>query len=310
MKSCSAALANFMENATTAFRVDLYTITLQGGAVLRWSGSTIPVEASIQVNQQPAGPYTWILGPPISDAGVQNSRGIQPGTVDINIYCGDGRFTVAGKDVRDFVFGLGLDGATVRIDRAYAASFSDMATVGPVGTFCRFSGRVSEPKELGQSQVVVTCTDWRDCLNTEYPKVGYQSSCNNTFGDANCGVDLASLTKSATVSVASSATNVVQSAIVAADDEFDLGTVTFTSGINAGIARSVKSTVLASDSITTTAPFPSVPQAGDAFNVCPGCALSIAACTSFQGAVPSGVPAMQRFLATPFVPPPSTGLPT
>ena len=312
MKSCSSALSSFLENTTSFFRADLYTITLVGGAVLRWSGASMPIKSSIQVDQASQGPYTWSLGPPIGDKGVQNARGVQPASVDIVIACGDGRFQVGGEDVRDFVFNLGFDGALIRIDRAYAASVSDMSVNGPVGSYCRFSGRYNEAKELGPTQVVVTATDWRDCLDTEYPKVEFQSSCNNVFGDANCGVQLSGIEVAGTVENTgpNTPTYFRSTATGLAVSDMNLGSVEFTSGLNAGLARSVVGYTPQFGAFGTSAPFPSAPSNGDTFTACPACPLTTAGCQRWQGAVPSHTPWQQRFRGTPFVPPPSTGLPT
>jgi hypothetical protein len=316
MKSAPSALAIFMENATTFFRADLYTFTLPSGLVLRWSGATVPVKASLQVLGTTTGPYEWLVGPPIGDQGVQSARGVAPGSVDVTLNCGDGRFQVGGVDVRDFAFGLGFDGALVRIDRAYAASVSDMTTIGPVGTYCRFSGRMSEPKELGQTQVVLTCTDFRDALDTDYPKATFQTSCNNTFGDAKCGVNLAALTVTGSVTNTGGTQTAAtfDTTLTQAGNYFQLGALTFTSGVNSGLSRSVKAYSQQGGGVLMQSPFPSIPQPGDTFSIVPGCLLSMGTsantCGSWQSAVPSGTPWQQRYRATPFVPPPTTGLPT
>ena len=312
MKSSSAALSSFMENATSFFRADLYTITLAGGAVLRWSGASLPIRSPIQVEQVSQGPYTFNLGPPIGDKGVQNARGVQPATVDIVVSCGDGRFTIGGEDVRDFAFGLGFDGALIRIDRAYAASVSDMAVNGPVGSFCRFSGRYSEAKELGPTQVVITATDWRDCLQTDYPNVAYQTSCNNNFGDANCGVELSQVLVKGTVENTGPNTPTYwrTTATGLAVSDMLLGSVTFTSGENEGEARSVIGYTPQYGAFDTSAPMPSAPANGDTFTACPACPLTMAGCQRWQPKVPSGTPWEPRFRGTPYVPPPPPGLPT
>jgi uncharacterized phage protein (TIGR02218 family) len=292
VKQASSNLIAFLDNATEYVRADLYTFTLNGGGVLRYCSANLPVSSQGQ---------TWNLGPPISDAGVQSSRGVSTATVDVTILGGDGRFTISGEDILDFIENFGLDGASARIDRAWAASWSDMYTTGPVGTHCRFSGYVSEAKELGQTQVVVTLSSWLDVLQTAYPPEVFQTSCLNVFCDATCGLNLASFTQTGHV-VSGVSQIAFDMDLVVADGFYNLGVVTFTSGPNAGVSRSVKASAASGNAIQLTAPLPAVPAAGDSFTISQGCGLSMAACQGFNN--------LGRFRGTPFIPPPSTGLPT
>lgn len=292
MKSAPTALADFLRDAAEFVRADLYSFTLTGGTVLRYASCGMPVSV---------GGETWNVGPPIQDAGVQSSRSVTVSTVDITVL-GDERFLVNGVQFLDFVENLGLDGATIRIDRAFAASWGAMASAGPVGTYCRFSGRFSEAKELGATQVVITASSFLDCLSSTFPAEVYQSSCLNTFGDANCGVNVAALAASGTVSAAPSTQTSFGTSLTAADGYFTLGALTFTSGANAGVSRSVQAYANAGGAVTLTAPVPAAPAPGDAFTVTPGCLLSMAACQGWNN--------LARFRGQPFIPPPSTGLAT
>jgi hypothetical protein len=309
MKSATTTLINFLDNATTYVRADLYTFTLNGGEVIRYTSANAPVTTTITVNGATQGPFTWNVGPPISDEGVQSSRGVNAASVDITINGGTGVWTVNGLDILDFIEGFGLDGAGVRIDRAWAPNWPTMFGSGPVGTHCRFSGLFSEAKELGETQAVVTVQDPRSVLQTQYPAEVYSTACLNTFGDANCGVNVAALTQSGTVTSATSQLAFAMNLTVA-DGYFTLGVVTFTSGANSGVSRSVKLSAASGNAITLTAPLPAAPSVGDAFTISPGCSLALSSAT------PNGCQQWQpatwqnRFRGQPFVPPPTTGLPT
>ena len=296
MKAASPALIAFLLDAQEFVRVDLYTFTLIGGGVLRYCSASLPVSS---------GGFTWNVGPPIQDGGVQSSRGVSASSVDITVL-GDERWLVNGEQFLDFVENFGLDGATVRIDRAFAASWLAMSQTGPIGAYCRFLGRFSEAKELGQTQVVIAATSYLDALSTDFPKEMYQTSCINAFGDANCGVNLAALTVTGTVQNTGETYTDFQSTLdTQPSDYFELGVVDFTSGVNAGVSRSVKAYDVEHGTFSVVAPLPGPPVAGDTFTACPGCKLSIASCQQFQ---PSTW--MQRFRGAPLIPPPSTGLPT
>jgi hypothetical protein len=309
MKAATTTLINFLENATTYVRADLYTFTLNGGEVIRYTSANAPVTTTITVNGVVQGPYTWNVGPPISDEGVQSSRGVNAASVDITINGGTGVWTVNGQDILDFIEGFGLDGAGVRIDRAWAPDWPTLFGSGPIGTHCRFSGLFTEAKELGETQAVVTVQDPRSVLQTQYPAEVYSTSCLNVFGDADCGVNVAALTQSGTVT-GSSSQLAFNMNLVVADGYFSLGVVTFTSGENAGISRSIKYSAASGNGVMLTAPLPAEPAVGDAFTISPGC------CLALSGAGPNGCQQWQpatwaeRFRGQPFVPPPTTGLPT
>jgi hypothetical protein len=309
MKAATTTLINFLENATTYVRADLYTFTLNSGAMLRYTSANAPVKASITVNGVVQGPYIWNVGPPISDEGVQSSRGVNAASVDITINGGTGVWTVNGLDILDFIEGFGLDGASIRIDRAWAPDWPTMFGSGPTGTHCRFSGLFSEAKELGETQAVVTVQDPRSVLQTQYPAEVYSTSCLNVFGDANCGVNVGALTQSGTV-IGASSQLAFNMNLAVADNYFTLGVVTFTSGENAGVSRSVKYSAAAGNGVMLTAPLPALPALGDTFTISPGCSLALSSTN------PNGCQQWQpstwqnRFRATPFVPAPTTGLPT
>jgi hypothetical protein len=252
------------------------------------------------------------VGPPISDEGVQSSRGVNAASVDITINGGTGVWTVNGVDILDFIEGFGLDGASVRIDRAWAPDWPTMFGSGPVGTHCRFSGLFTEAKELGETQAVITVQDPRSVLQTPFPAEVYSTSCLNVFGDANCSVNVAALTVTgAVISSGGTQTQVTfDTNLTQTSGYFTLGVITFTSGENAGLSRSIKTHSSGGGGIYVTAPLPAIPQPGDAFTISPGCSLALSS-SSPQGCQQWQPSTWQtRFRGQPFVPPPTTGLPT
>ena len=292
MKTAPIALTDFLLTATAWVRADLYSFTLANGAgVLRYASTDTPVSV---------GGVVFGLGPVCQDGGVDSQRGVHVATVDITLYA-DERHTVDGKPFLDFVEDYGLDGAAVTIERAFAASFADMAAKGPVGTYIRFAGRVSQAQALGATQVVVQASSWLDLLSTNLPADIYQSSCLNTLGDVRCGVALAAYAAPGAV-VGTATYTAFSSALPQPSGWFSLGKVAFTGGVNAGVAATVKS-FDGAGGFQLVAPLQSPPAAGDPFLAYPGCALSMADCTSkFAN--------LARFRGQPFIPAPSTGLPT
>ena len=291
MKTASLALTDFLLTAQSYVRADLYTLSLAGGGVLRYTSADTPITSNGQ---------TFALGPPCQDGGVKSSRGVTVSSVDIT-FLADDRHLVGDVQFLDFVEDLGLDGAAIRIDRAFAASWADMARTGPVGTYIRFSGRFSEAKALGQTGVVVTAASWLDLLSVNLPADVYQTSCLNSLGDPKCGVNLATYAVPGLVAGAGSLTT-LGSNLSQAADYFALGKLVFLTGANAGLARTIKA-YDGAGGFTLIAPLPSPPQAGDSFDAYPGCDLSMATCQArFAN--------LARFRGQPFIPAPSTGLPT
>jgi hypothetical protein len=122
-------------------------------------------------------------------------------------------------------------------------------------------------------------------------------------------VNVAALTQSGTV-IAASSQLAFNMNLVVANNYFTLGVVTFTSGENAGISRSIKYNSSDGNGVMLTAPLPAQPAVGDAFTISPGCSLALSStspngCQQWQPSTWA-----ERFRGQPFVPPPTTGLPT
>ena len=292
MKTASTALKDFLLTNSACVHADLYTFTLANGAgVLRYASTDTPVTAN---------GVTFGLGPLCQDGGVDSQRGVHVSTVDVTLYA-DERHTVNGKPFLDFVEDYGLDGAGVTIERAFAASFAAMASPGPIGTYIRLGGKVAGAQTLGATQVVVQAASWLDLLSANLPADTYQTSCLNTLGDTRCGVALAGYAVAGVVVAGTNATT-FSTALTQPAGWFSLGKVAFTGGANAGATVTVK-TYDSAGTFQLVAPLQATPQAGDAFTAYPGCALSMADCASkFAN--------LARFRGQPFIPAPSTGLPT
>lgn len=94
--------------------------------------------------------------------------------------------------------------------------------------------------------------------------------CANRFCDSNCTLNLATYTKTGTLTSVTSASVFTDTARTEADGEFDNGEFVFTSGSNAGLPFRTIDT-WASDTWTLRQPFPYVPQVGDAYSAVIGC---------------------------------------
>lgn len=286
MKSATGGLATFLLTAKSMVYADLYTITLNGGTIIRWTTHDFAVAYSGNTFQR---------GPAIMDNGVKSKRGVQVDTLDVTVYA-DAATQVSGTPFLTFVRRGGLDGATIKVERAMGSDFAS----GIGGGYIRFAGRISEIKSLSKTEVTLGCSSWLELLNVDMPTNIISAGCINTLYGAACGLNKATFAATGTASAGGTASTFGSSLTAQATGYFDLGYVLFTSGANAGLQRTVK-THVTGGSFTLTTALVAAPAAGDAFTAYPGCTHTQAICLSkFSN--------LANFRGMPFVPPPETAL--
>lgn len=104
----------------------------------------------------------------------------------------------------------------------------------------------------------------------------YGAECDAKLGDARCGVTLASFTVNSAITSVTSNSVFSDTARVEADDLFNYGLITFTSGLNNGISREIKS--FSSGQFTTHLAFPFEVLATDTYTAYQGCNKQQAIC--------------------------------
>ena len=288
MKAASPALQAILSSGV-AHRRDLYTITLAGSAgTFRFSSGEIP----ITVGGQTFG--TQLL---IKRGSTRQKAGLEVQALDLEMAPQfdhpDGELNLNGVPFLQAVNAGALDGARVLLEKAFLSSLDDTSP----GTLAWFQGRVAAAHAGGQVARVVVHSDL-ELLNTAMPRHVYQAGCLHTLYGPSCGLTRSVFELAGTV--ASGATVLsIPSNLTNADGYFDLGIVRFTSGVNNGIPRVVRSYLNASGQLRLVAPLPSVPAAGDQFVVAPGCDKRQATCSSkFSN--------LARFRGYPYVPVPET----
>jgi uncharacterized phage protein (TIGR02218 family) len=123
----------------------------------------------------------------------------------------------------------------------------------------------------------------------------YQPSCRADLGDSLCGVTIASFTVTGTVASVSSNRIFADTSRSEADDWFNFGKLTWTSGANNGREMEVKDFVNATGQIELWAPMFSDVEVGDTYSMFAGCDKDKATCkTKFSNIV--------NFRGEPFVP--------
>lgn len=137
----------------------------------------------------------------------------------------------------------------------------------------------------------------RGMLQRLQQQVGIVTSplCRVPLGSTECGVNLAPITVSSTVTGVTNKRKFTDSTRTEADDWFNFGLLTWTSGNNSGLSMEVKDYALSTGEFVLAQPMPNTIQVGDGFDVYPGCdKLSNTCNAKFSNIV--------NFRGEPFVP--------
>lgn len=267
MRAASVPLADFLATKPrNAIYPELYTITLLGGSVLRWTDADITVSVP--------GGFTYPTGPRISDLGVKSTRGFNTDDFQMEI-ADDGTTIVAGVPLLQLIANNGLQGAAIQALQGYGPGWGQALT----GTSILFVGRFAELRDLGDSKCTVIWNCWFDLLNQQSVNQEVISSqCRHALFDPGCGISAGSYTASCHVNSGSATTTSFPSNCALAAGVCALGTITFTSGANNGQTRTVRSQD-GSGNIGLILALPAVPASGDTFTITQGCDLVTGTCS-------------------------------
>lgn len=281
MKTASPALVTLLNSGEDYVEADCWEITLRGGSIIRWTSH----ESDISLDGQ-----TYVAGPLVARGAVTEKIGLETQTMPMDITAGDDDL-IGSIPVIGFIRARGLDGANVKLRRAFAYSW----TTPIVGAVIRFAGRVTSVRDIEGMQASVTVSSWLILLNVNSPPNLFQTGCNWTVYDPNCGLSAAAYTSTSTVAGPTTRTT-FGSSLSQANGYFEQGRVTFTSGALLGTIATVK-TYLATGALTLVSPLPVAPTAGDTFSIVPGCDLTKPTCgTKFNN--------LARHRGFPYIPVP------
>lgn len=262
MKSASPALIALL-NSQQFYMTDLLTLTLIGGGVIRLASTDIDIVS---------GGHTFGSSGPFFERGrTRTVIGVEVDTLDLTFYANSSH-TISGQPFIQAVCEGVLDGAYVLLERTFMASWGDTSA----GTVVLFSGRVSDLPSVGRTEVKVNVKSDLELLNVKMPRNLWQPPCPHTLFDAGCGLSKAAWGVAGTALAGSTVPAVVVS-LPQYPGWFDLGSISFTSGANAGVTRTVRSYV--PGTLQLINPLPNAPAPGDAFTVYPGCDHQQATCS-------------------------------
>jgi uncharacterized phage protein (TIGR02218 family) len=284
MKNAPAGLIAHLAAGGPFLMADLVTLTLQGGQVYRWSlaDTNITLNSNLFTASTEAGTQ-----PLVSRGSIRQARGLEVSTMDLTLSTGD-TAQLLGIDASLAAHNGALDWAQVRVERIFMPTWGDTS----LGAVILFEGGVAGVTP-GATTIAVHVNSDLQKLQVQMPPHLFMPSCANTFCDAACGLNLATLTVSKTVAAGSTPSS-LQGASGQADGYYANGVVSFTSGANAGSRRAVTSYV--AGVLTLAIPLQAAPATGDAFTVSPNCGRTKAGCALFANST--------RFSGCPYIPPP------
>lgn len=228
---------------------------------------------------------------------------IGTGAQQFQLSCLPAQGTINGQAILSAIRQGVFDGAELTYSGAYWAqgvTDTPLTPVAPTGVIIKQVGRIANV-DIGRTAIIFTANDHLELLNLQMPRNLYQAPCANSLYDAGCTLNQASFAVSGTV-ISGSTVSVVKAALSQATGYFDLGQITFTSGINNGVTRSIKTYIQGTPgTVSLFTPLPSAPSAGNTFTIYPGCQKDINTCTTkFNNAL--------HFRGEPYIPAPETAV--
>lgn len=283
MKAANPDLITLLNSGDDFEHADIWTITLRGGGVVRWSGADVTLSA---------GGNAFVLGPVIQRSAISEKIGLEVATLSVTITA-DHEDLVNGTPVIPFIRKRGLDGAVVRLDRAFLRDWASPV----VGTVLRFAGKVTSIDEIKGSTATFTVSSWALLLNVSMPTNLYQAACMHTLYDVGCGLSAAAFSVAGVITGTPGQSS-FQTNLSTNVSDYALGRIVFTSGVNTGLSAAIRDNS-GTGAFDLVRALPALPSAGDGFVVYPGCDLTRSRCgTRFNN--------LGRRKATDFVPQPET----
>jgi hypothetical protein len=283
-------------------RAELYDFTLASGQTYHFTSFMVPLTASIY--SPAAGPFTYQTGLTIKRDTNTQKAGTEAGNMKLTVSpqpdSPRAPVLINGYPFLQAVRLGFFDNAVVQMSKLYMwppylTNGIPDPSPGAVGFF---KGQVQDA-QAGRVTAQITVNDYLALLGSQnMPRQLFGVGCYHQVYDAGCGLLRAAFTVTGSVTGATDGAH-FSTSLTQADDYFDLGVITFTSGLNSGFAQTVAQSKNAAGAIATRYPFPKAPAVGDTFSVYPGCDLQQATCSGkFNN--------LLHFGGQPYIPDPST----
>ena len=161
-----------------------------------------------------------------------------------------------------------LENATIRV---FLVNFKD-----PTEYYEDFKGLISRVKPKDFTFDIEG--EGLSCLLLQNVMKTYEHSCIWTFGSSQCGFALSGVTVTGSVTGVTNRSVFEDTSRSEADNHFQFGILTWTSGLNSGISREVKSYDGINTEFTLYEPMPYEIQGGDGYSVYQGCDKLVDTC--------------------------------
>ena len=291
MKSAPTAVISALQSSRELSFADCFTITLADSTVARYTNA----QFDVSIPQPGNPPLLFIAG----DILVDGLKLKQTCGVDIDEQSIDISFkptsTIAGLPWPIAVREGRFDGATM--ERARAVLTAPGGTVIGGAAVTVFHGPVATVDNIGCLSCKMTVKSMLNKLAVDMPRDIWQPCCLNMLYDNQCTMVKAANASSGTVGASPTLSYIPWSGSTL--DIFDQGTVTFESGANVGVSRTVQKST--SSGLTLSRPLDYALAPGDSFVVYKGCDKTMATCLNrFNN--------LANFRGFPFVPPPELAM--
>lgn len=276
MKPASTTFKNNLVNYNSWWVSDLIQITLLDGTVLRYCDFESDVTLS-GITYSSAGPY------PIF-SGFQQKIGTEVDECKVQLWALLTNLVESTAILEAIGQGL-FDGADVVIQRVMMPNPNDGSTARPIkfdtsaGGVTVFHGNISDIVEVDRTHAEFDVKSRKELLNIPFPYQTFQPSCRWPLYGAGCNILASSFVVAGAVSGTPNPL-LFNSNLTNADGYFSEGTITFTSGVNNGLSRTVRLYAHASGQILLWLALPAAPAAADTFNIYPGCDHTFSTCVN------------------------------
>ena len=311
-KIISTAALNIL-SSSQYYLAELYQFTLYTGAAYYFTSGQVPITTAIATGPTTFGATnTYATGLVLIRGDISQKIGVEGGSMKLTVipatppnipgYPANGPALINGYPFLEACHMGLLDGSTVQVSKFVATPPVPPAQmVTSQGAFGYYMGTV-ENMEVGRFKAELTVDDYLVYMNNQQmPRNVYMSGCMHRFLDHGCDpsgtVRTASTVTGATISAVTNAGSFTTS-LTQADHYFDLGYMTFTSGVNNTFIGTISQQLHASGALVLKYPMPAAPSPGDTFNIVRGCDLSVASCNARSN--------LAHNSSVPFMPVPET----
>ncbi len=246
---------------------DCYTFTLRTGLILTYTNADVAVTLN---------GYLYAANAVLVDGlKFKCSTGLEVDQQQITIIARP-TDTAGGvpflQALRNGVF----DGCAIQRERAFLNSWSLVDTANPIGSVILFKGRIGAIDNVGRTTAQITVNSDLVLLDLQMPRNVYSPACQHVLYDSGCTLVKSAFGMGGTAGAGSTGSVINWSG---ADPKFNQGSITFASGVNAGVSANVKSAI-STISLTLAYPLLNPPAMGDAFTVYQGCDHTQATCAN------------------------------